>query len=118
MPDSEQCAGNDEVLPVTYHNEHVLTKHQPSRSFLTCTRSVYPAIDPEPLCASQAYNGNVELVIGAIAWDRAGHLAAVHSGRRGAGNSRTLRRSARRDEARDRRSSTEGGGARAGRGRV
>ena len=23
MPDWEQCEGNDEVLPVTYHNEYV-----------------------------------------------------------------------------------------------
>ena len=65
MPDSEQCTGNGEVPPVTYHNEYVLTKHQPSRSFLTCTPSVYPAIALEPLYASQAYNGKVVLVTGA-----------------------------------------------------
>ena len=42
-------------------------KHRPSRSFLIRTRihSVYPAIDPEPLYASQAYNGKVVLVTGA-----------------------------------------------------
>ncbi|KAN0132192.1 NAD(P)-binding protein [Lactarius tabidus] len=47
MPDWEQCEGNDEALPVTHHND------------------VYPAIDPEPLYAAQAYSGKVVLVTGA-----------------------------------------------------
>ena len=65
MPDLEQYEGNDEVLPVTYHSECVLTSpHQPpTEPFIP--RSVYPAIDPEPLYASQAYNGKVVLVTGA-----------------------------------------------------
>ena len=68
MPDLEQYEGNDEVLPVTYHSECVLTSphltsQTPTEQFIP--RSVYPAIDPEPLYASQAYNGKVVLVTGA-----------------------------------------------------
>jgi NAD(P)-dependent dehydrogenase (short-subunit alcohol dehydrogenase family) len=47
MPDWEKYAGNDEVLPVTHHND------------------VYPAIDPQPLYDAQVYNGKVVLVTGA-----------------------------------------------------
>ncbi|KAI9435091.1 NAD-P-binding protein [Lactarius indigo] len=41
------CEGNDEGLPVTHHDD------------------VYPAIDPQPLYAAQAYRGKVVLVTGA-----------------------------------------------------
>ncbi|KAN0132188.1 hypothetical protein V8E53_009954 [Lactarius tabidus] len=47
MPDWEKCAGNDEALSVTHHND------------------VYPAIDPQPLYDAQVYNDKVVLVTGA-----------------------------------------------------
>jgi NAD(P)-dependent dehydrogenase (short-subunit alcohol dehydrogenase family) len=47
MPDWDKYEGNDENLPVTHHSD------------------VYPAIDPQPLYAAQAYQGKVVLVTGA-----------------------------------------------------
>ena len=67
MPDWEQCAGNDEALPVTQHNEYVPQRNQRRRSLSLSGPhgSVYPAIDPQPLYDSQAYSGKVVLVTGA-----------------------------------------------------
>jgi hypothetical protein len=67
MPDWENCAGNDEALPVTNHNEYVPQRSPPRHSFSHTERhrSVYPAIDPQPLYDAQAYKGKVVLVTGA-----------------------------------------------------
>lgn len=61
--------GIDEDLPVTHHNEYahvsylsmVIHLFQLTSKYL----SVYPAIDPAPLFASQPYKGKVVLVTGA-----------------------------------------------------
>ena len=61
----DKCEGNDEELPVTHHDEYVppnVDRHVHSH---VQNRSVYPAIDPEPLYAAQTYQGKVVLVTGA-----------------------------------------------------
>jgi hypothetical protein len=65
MPDWD--ASNDEALSVTHHNEYVPLHRPPRRSlsYKELHRSVYPAIDPQPLYAAQAYSGKVVLVTGA-----------------------------------------------------
>ena len=65
MPDWDKCEGNDENLPVTHHSEYVSSQCRPRRHFYFQNRSVYPAIDPQPLYAAQTYRGKVVIVTGA-----------------------------------------------------
>lgn len=68
MPYWDGQDGNDEALPVTHHNGYVLPNvdhHDGDTTLNVQNRSVYPAIDPRPLYAAQAYEGKVVLVTGA-----------------------------------------------------
>lgn len=65
MPDWDKYEGSDENLPVTHHSEYVPPNVDGAWYPKVQNRSVYPAIDPQPLFASHAYRGKVVLVTGA-----------------------------------------------------
>lgn len=67
MSEWEKFEGYDENLPVTHRNEYV---HPSPNSAVHSHEenphlSVYPAVDPQQLYATQAYQGKVVLVTGA-----------------------------------------------------